>query len=185
MPDFSEAGMSLLRQLEGLRLTAYDDATGHPPEPGDRVFGRLTIGYGHTGADVTSGLVWSLAEAERGLSRDVTSVAGQLRGLLECRLSDNQFSALVCLAYNIGTAAVAGSSALRFVNDGRLESVPAHLQLWTKVTLGGVLAVSPGLVGRRAAEVSLWLLPDGATAPDFSAIRDQAVRAFGRHLNAA
>ena len=35
-----------IAQDEGLRLQVYDDATGKPIQPGDRVVGKPTIGYG-------------------------------------------------------------------------------------------------------------------------------------------
>ena len=43
---YSDAGIGLTKGFEGLRLRAYRDCAG-----------VLTIGYGHTGADVVAGLV--------------------------------------------------------------------------------------------------------------------------------
>ena len=55
---------------EGLRLTAYDDATGLPVPGGGKCEGTLTIGYGHTGADVFPGQIITEAEAETLLAND-------------------------------------------------------------------------------------------------------------------
>lgn len=44
-----------IKSFEGLRLDAYDDATGKLILPGHPVIGRLTIGFGHTGPDVYPG----------------------------------------------------------------------------------------------------------------------------------
>lgn len=45
--------MALVKKFEGLRLTAYRDSVG-----------VLTIGYGHTGSDVTAGMTITNAKAE-------------------------------------------------------------------------------------------------------------------------
>lgn len=54
----------LTRASEGLRLHAYDDATGDPVPAGGSCAGTLTIGRGHTGPDVVPGMVCTEAEAD-------------------------------------------------------------------------------------------------------------------------
>nr|WP_205208480.1 hypothetical protein [Chromobacterium haemolyticum] len=49
--NISANGIKLIQQFEGLRLKAYQDAVG-----------VWTIGYGHTGPDVTPGLVITQAQ---------------------------------------------------------------------------------------------------------------------------
>jgi GH24 family phage-related lysozyme (muramidase) len=163
LPQMNEAGFALLKKWEGLVLHAYDDANGRPVNPGDRIHGTLTIGYGHTGTGVFPGLIWSQEQAEEALQDDITAVISQVRPLIITRLNDNQFSALVCFAYNIGLKAFAGSSALQLVKEGQLSSVVPHMSLWDKTTINGVLTVSPGLKNRRAAEIALWSTPELST----------------------
>jgi GH24 family phage-related lysozyme (muramidase) len=165
LPQMNDAGFALLRKWEGLILHAYDDTNDRPVNPGDRVHGTLTIGYGHTGAGVFPGLIWSKEQAEEALQDDIAGVVSQIRPLITVQLNNNQFSALVCFAYNIGLNAFAGSSVLHLVNEDQLSSVLAHMALWDKTTINGVLVVSNGLKNRRDAEIALWNTPElSATA---------------------
>lgn len=159
MPKMNEAGFALLRQWEGCVLEAYDDADGKVVKPGGRVRGILTIGYGHTGPDVVPGLVWTKAQAEAELQREAAAFANRIAPLIKGELTDNQFSALVCLAYNIGVGAFGDSSALRHANAKNFADVPASIAKWNKTTIDGVRVESNGLKNRRAAEVALWNTP--------------------------
>jgi lysozyme len=159
MPQMNAAGIALLKKYEGCVLFAYDDANDRRVNPGDPIHGTLTIGYGHTGSDVFPGLTWTQDQANEALDHDVDATASEISPLLTAALNDNQFSAFVCLAFNIGLHAFAGSSALSFANTGELSDVPAHIELWDKTTVNGRLVVSAGLQHRRAAEVALWNTP--------------------------
>jgi len=152
MAQMDSAGYDLLRKHEGCILYAYDDANDQRINPGMHVSGKLTIGYGHTGKDVSPGLTWTQRQADEALTRDVAAVVAAM-------LTDNQFSAFVCLAFNIGAHAFAGSSALHLANQGNLAEVPDHIALWNKTTIDGKLVVSPGLKNRREAEIVLWKTP--------------------------
>lgn len=148
---FTEQARGLLRQLEGCRLTAYQDGAG-----------VWTIGYGHTGPDVHAGLTWTQAGANAALDVDLGwRISGVQKLLVPVMLSGNQFSALVIFAFNTGLTALAGSTALRDIKAGHLDLVPAALALWDKIhDASGVPVVSPGLVNRRNAEIALWNTPD-------------------------
>lgn len=162
MAQMNAAGFTLLRQYEGFRPDAYDDANGRTVAPGDPIHGKLTIGYGHIGTDVHPGLTWTQEQAEETLERDVAAFSSEIMPLITANINDSQFSAFVCLAYNIGLHAFAGSSALHLANAGNLNDVPAHIMLWDKMTVNGRLVVSAGLQRRRAAEVALWNTPVAA-----------------------
>lgn len=142
----TEEGLALIKRFEGLRLDAYRDAVG-----------VWTIGYGHTsmaGApQVHAGLRISEAEAHEILARDVEVFAQGVRELLVVELSNQQFSALVSFAYNVGLGGLKRSSVLAAVNNREFDAVPRRLSLWTKA--GG--RVLPGLVRRRAAEGALFM----------------------------
>jgi lysozyme len=137
------AGLALLREFEGCRLEAYQDQGG-----------IWTIGYGHTGPEVCEGLIWTQDQADAQLAADASLRATAVARMVPL-LPDNQFAALVCLAYNIGLAAFGASTACRLVNAGDLAGVPAAIEMWNEVDG----EVSAGLVRRRAAEVELWNAP--------------------------
>jgi GH24 family phage-related lysozyme (muramidase) len=62
--ELNETFMDFLEREEGLRLLAYDDKRpNYQLQQGDRVLGRLTIGYGHTGDNVFIGQTISKQEA--------------------------------------------------------------------------------------------------------------------------
>jgi lysozyme len=138
-------GLSLIKQFEGFRSIAYRDAVG-----------VWTIGYGHTamaGApDVKPGMTITQVEGEQILARDVELFARGVRQVLTVTLSDQQFSALISFAYNIGLGNFRKSSVFSAVNRKDFAAVARRLQLWNRA--GG--RVLPGLVRRRAAEAALF-----------------------------
>lgn len=142
----NKAGLNLIKKYEGFRSHAYRDAVG-----------VWTIGYGHTSMAgsprVLPGLEISRQQGENILARDVEKFARQIRPLISVVLNDNQFSALVSFAYNVGVGGFRKSSVLRRVNAGRFDTVPNRLSLWVKA--GG--RTLKGLVRRRAAEGELFL----------------------------
>jgi lysozyme len=149
----SSQGYDLIREFEGLRTGAYRDAVG-----------VWTIGYGHTSAAgeprVKPGMVITQNEAAEILERDVEKFADGVRRHLKDELTEDQFSALVSFAYNVGLGNFARSSVLKAVNARNFEAVPRRLALWNKA--GG--RTLPGLVRRRAAETALFT-SEGVMAP--------------------
>lgn len=149
----TEEGLALIRQSEGLRLASYRDAVG-----------IWTIGYGHTSAAgkpaVSAGQRISIEEADEILRRDVEAFAAGVRAVLARELSDQQFSALVSFAYNVGIGAFRKSSVLQAANAGEHARVPQRLCLWVKA--GG--RTLPGLVKRRASEAALYMQGESAIA---------------------
>jgi len=67
-------------------------------------------------------------------------------------LYQGQHDASVSLVYNIGEGAFAKSTALKKINAGRHEEVPAQIKRWNKA--GG--KVVRGLERRREAEAALY-----------------------------
>lgn len=149
---FSIAGKTLLKDFEKRELQAYPDQNVPPV---------WTIGYGHI-EYVKQGMVWTEDQCERVLDTDIAIREAKVATLLircQTKLTDNQFSALVCLAFNIGIPGLIGSSALKDTINSRLDCVPNDIRLWNKVTVQGVHVISSGLVRRREAEVTLWNTP--------------------------
>lgn len=138
-------GLKLIKQWEGLKLTAYRD-----------VVGVWTIGYGSTGSHVTPGLKISAQQAEQLLFKDLVRFERCVEQSVTAKLSDNQFAALVAFAFNVGEAGFKGSTLLKKLNRGDKNSVPAELAKWVKGTVDGKKVTIPGLVNRRAAEAGLW-----------------------------
>lgn len=137
----NQAGIDLIKSRESCRLKAYKCAAG-----------KWTIGYGVTGDWVHEGLEISQEEADglfaAELNRFDATVAKTCPESTDC-----QHSAMVSLAYNIGTGAFAKSSVARLHNAGKFAEAAQAFALWNK----GGGKVLPGLVARRAAEATLYL----------------------------
>jgi len=146
----NEAGMAILREFEGCKLTSYKD-----------IAGVWTIGYGHTGPDVVEGLVWRQTKADAQLSKDVAERVPQVLSACKVEPNENQLAALVCLAFNIGIGAFKKSTVLRLHNAGSFAEAATAFSMWNKA--GG--RVRAGLTRRRAAEAALYLTPIEADAP--------------------
>ena len=140
--------LPLIREAEGLELVAYDDAVG-----------VLTIGYGHTGKDVTRGMRITKEQAEAFLLTDATSAQRIVRKYVRVPLAPWQEAALISFVYNLGMARFTGSTLLRLLNKGDYAQVTAQLARWNKGTVKGVLVELRGLTRRRAAEGRMWSTP--------------------------
>lgn len=128
-------------------LETYFDDVGVP-----------TIGWGHTGKGVVPGLKITLAQAEAFFAADVAyaetfvdhCVAGH-------RTTQDQFDAMVSLAFNIGNSAFLGSTVLRKHLAGDYAGAEAAFASWNKGTVKGKKVVLSGLVTRRAGEAAIYL----------------------------
>lgn len=141
----NKVGLDLIKQYEGLRLISYPDpATGSTP---------YTVGYGHTGPEVKLGMKITQEQADEYLIKDIKKIEGDLVGLGS--LTDNQFSAIVSLAYNVGLTNVRKSILYAMAKGGSTDKAIIALEFikWSKAN-GKVM---PGLVKRRAAETILFL----------------------------
>lgn len=138
-----ELACDILRNVEGCRLSAYQD-----------VAGVWTIGYGDTGPSVRPGTEISQQEADSRLATRVQKEFGPaVDRMVRVPLEPHQRAALVSWAYNIGLGAAQRSTLIRKLNEGDYEAVPNELRRWTKA--GGVAV--RGLINRREKEVKLWL----------------------------
>ena len=139
--NFTNAGLAIIKKFEGFSAKAYRDIGGVP-----------TIGFGHTGPDVQMGDEISELEAENLLRGDLLHFDHGVLRLLTAPTNDNEFSAMVSLAYNIGLGAFQKSSVLKFHNQGKKALAKAAFLLWIKVN-GHPLN---GLIRRRTAEANLY-----------------------------
>jgi len=148
------AGLSLIRQAEGLRLRAYPDpGTGGDP---------WTIGIGTTvypdGRKVQRGDTCTPQQADEYLAHDLQGFERDVAAMVTVPLTGNQFAALVSLAYNVGAPALRSSTLLRLLNAGDYAGAANQFLRWNRAA-GRVL---PGLMRRRAAERDLFLSADSA-----------------------
>lgn len=152
----STEGLALIKAHEGLRLKAYPDpGTGGEP---------WTIGWGTTSSagvgKITRGMTITKVQAESMLVRSLEAYEKGVLAALTRTPTQNQFDAMVSLAYNIGVPRFQKSSVVRFFNAGFMDKAAAAFLMWTKAA-GKTL---PGLVKRRNAERELFLKPDAASS---------------------
>lgn len=145
MRSINKAGIDLIKKFEVLKLEAYYCPAG-----------VLTVGYGHTGKDVKLYQKISAEQAEKLLDADLRKFEYGVSEALRVPVSDNQFSALVSFAFNLGLGALRKSTLLKKINAKDFDAVPDEFRKW--VNVGG--APSLGLIRRRQAEIDLWLKPD-------------------------
>ena len=135
----SQRGINLIKQLEGVRLTAYKCPAG-----------VYTIGYGHT-RGVKRGMKITEEEASAFLTTDLlNSEKAVERYDSVYHWNQNEFDALVSFTFNCGAANL--RSLLRNGRRNRSQ-IAATLPLYRKA--GG--KVLKGLERRRAAEKALFL----------------------------
>lgn len=174
----SGAGVEFVKGWEGFVPKLYNDPVGH-----------CTIGYGtlvHKGncdgreseRRYLNGV--SKEEATRLLVAELAEKQKAVREAIKVPLNQNQYDALVCFAYNVGTGAFRRSTLLKLLNQGKYDEVPLELKKWSKARQDGKLIDLPGLVNRRAAEATLFQTPPAAAA---QSLRGLAWGALGRMLS--
>ena len=138
----NETGHRALELREGLRLKPYLDTQGVP-----------TIAMGNTfyldGRKVTMlDKPLTLDEAKT-LARSVADIfANKVDYLVTSNINQNQFNALVSLAYNIGIHGFIKSTVLKLVNKNPNDPmIRQAFMLWTK---------NKELIGRRKSEVNQY-----------------------------
>jgi lysozyme len=136
----SESGLAFLRECEGFRARAYQDPAG-----------VWTIGYGDT-LDVRPGMVITPGEGEARLAKRIPQFEAFVDGLVQVPLNQGQYDALVDFTYNLGPAALQGSTLLRKLNAGDYAGAAAEFSKWCHAGR----AVLPGLVIRRARERAMF-----------------------------
>ena len=175
------AGVELIRKFEGCRLSAYPDPASplsvelRKPSslrvkdwhklPGD----PWTVGWGSTGVDpfnkdetgrqkqIGPFTKWTQEQCDQRNLEHIQEFAVKVSSLIRDKesINENQLSALVSLAYNIGVANLAKSMVMFHVNRKRWTEAADEFLKWNKAK-GKVL---DGLTRRREAERRLFLTP--------------------------
>lgn len=145
--QINDLGLNLIKSSEGLRLQVYLDAVKKP-----------TVGYGHLltqqdnlhlGDSITS------EQADALLRFDLTRTEEGVEQLVTIDITDNQFSALVSFAFNLGLHSLKTSTLLRKLNNSDdINEVAEEFLKWDFA--GGHRLV--GLTIRRRKEKELFLL---------------------------
>jgi len=162
------AAIALIKEFEGCHLSAYPD----PLSGGD----PWTIGYGTTrysgGVPIKRGDKINVIEADMLLRLEIDRTADKLRTTIPHWnvMDDNQRSALVSFAYNLG-AGFYGSAGFetitRCLRDRKWSEVPAALKLYRNPGTN----VETGLLRRRRAEGKLWGQHQVAAEPETAKLR--------------
>lgn len=142
----SDKCVDLICEFEGKRLAAYDDGVG-----------VWTIGFGTTvypdGIQVKNGDACTEAQAKAYMAHDLKKFEQAVNSSVTIPLNQNQFDALVSLAYNIGTGAFNKSTLVKKLNAGDIRGAADQFDVW--VNAGGKRM--QGLVNRRAKEKEVFL----------------------------
>ena len=137
-----QKGYNSLHQREGLRLKPYLDTQG-----------VATIAMGNTYYENGSKVKMtdsplSKIEAEHLGKITADKFASRVNQLVKSNINQNQFNALVSLAYNIGLNGFENSTVLRKVNKNPNDpTIKGAFMMWTK---------NKELVGRRESEVKQY-----------------------------
>lgn len=135
-------------------LNAYLDPVGIP-----------TIGIGTTfyenGVKVKLGDKISEQRAIELFYNNIKQFENGVNRLVKVPINQNQFDALVSLAYNIGVGALTSSTVLRLINaKDTKQRVSDAWKLWNKGTISGAKTVLAGLVRRRNEEIDVFFSED-------------------------
>ena len=138
----SPAGRAAIAQREGNKLKAYRDTKG-----------IWTIGVGHTAAAGApapkAGMTITAAQSDEILSRDLAGVEAAVNSAVKVPVSQNQFDAMVSLAFNIGNGGFKKSTIVKRLNAGDVAGAGAAFMMWNK---------PPEIIGRRKTEQKQFLL---------------------------
>jgi lysozyme len=163
----SQVGIDLIKQFEGCRLEAYQD-----------IVGVWTIGYGST-KDVYEGMVITKQEAEDTLVERLADEfePGVMSAIGTSPTTQNQFDAMISLAWNIGVGAFKRSSLARCHRAGYYEAAANMFIAYAHA--GGKLV--PALQRRREVEAALYRAPDGIAAATVADVQRRLV-ALGHYI---
>ncbi|WDI32057.1 lysozyme [Hyphococcus flavus] len=135
-------GLQIIKESEGLRLEAYN------------LGGQWLIGYGHS-RTARAGMTITESEAEQLLREDVRDSEDAVKRMVEVPVNENQFSAMVSLAYNLGSGGFSRTTVLERINQGDYQGAADGFLNHNRA--GG--QVNEHLTHRREKERELFLKP--------------------------
>ena len=160
----SDQGLNWLKNEENTVLDkngnhiVYNDKNQQPVPADAPLPAGATIGYGHLvkpGEDFRDGITEE--QATELLRRDIAVAERAVRDNINVPLNQNQYDALVSLAYNIGGHAFAHSTVVQYINNpdfisAQYPSLESAWRAWNQ-TQG---TVSNGLNNRRDHEWKMY-----------------------------
>ena len=159
----SDNGINMLKRFEGsvkigARHVIYDDKTGRPVNSDKELPAGATIGYGHlikSDEDFKHGI--TERQATEILRSDISTAERAIKDNITIPLSQNQYDALVSLAYNIGAKNFANSTVVKYVNDSNYHNTkyPTLESAWMAWNKSGGREMA-GLTNRRQQEFNLF-----------------------------
>lgn len=156
----------LIKYWEGAQLKAYK---AHPSEE------YWTIGYGHYGPDVYEGMKITAEQADAYFEQDIAQFEAAARRINEkygLNANQNQFDALVSLAYNFGPGWVEANTGWRLARYIKSNFRDSYGNPIPDLEIADAFAVLcsaggeilPGLVKRRINEAEIFLYGSYNTA---------------------
>lgn len=146
MYKISEKGISMIKEFEGFRGSAYKDAVGKP-----------TIGFGHL---IKKGEVFpsriTIEQADSLIRSDLRDSVSAVNNFVTSKLSQNQADALVSFVFNIGGDKFKRSTLLRRINSNDFGLASKEFNKWVYGKFGGTMTKLGGLVQRRKKESELF-----------------------------
>lgn len=137
------ASTTLISQWEGLFTKPYLD-----------IVGVKTVCYGATAAEkIDLNRSYTPTECKEILARSIPKYDNAIKSCMTRDIPDSVHVALISLAYNVGSAGVCRSTAMRLANAGDFKGACNALLAWNKA--GG--RVVKGLENRRRAEREICL----------------------------
>jgi lysozyme len=142
--ESTEYLIAAIKKEEGFRSLAYRDEAD-----------VWTVGYGTT-FGIKQDDKMDEPTADMRLRAFVRMIEAALAANLPRDVKQNEFDALVSLAYNVGIGAVLNSTLLKKYKAGKKAAATAQFARWNKVTIDGRKVVSRGLASRRTNEAIMF-----------------------------
>lgn len=136
----SDPAVHHTKASEGLRTAAYRDSVGVP-----------TICYGST-TKVFIGQKATLGECEERLKEDLSYAGKGVARVVQVKLTQGQYDALVDFTFNLGEGKLRTSTLLKRLNAGDYCAAAKEFDRWVyaRSAKTGKMEKLPGLVKRRA-----------------------------------
>lgn len=155
--QLSKKGSDFIKSYERFMSNPYRDAVG-----------VWTIGFGNTyyedrrkvsGSDKPISEVRASELKQNIINMDFAPAVNLLFAdeIARGQINQNQFDALLSLAYNIGTRGLAGSSVYKNIKRGNYEAAADSFLAWNKGRVNGKLVELRGLTRRRNDERAMFL----------------------------
>jgi GH24 family phage-related lysozyme (muramidase) len=172
----SKQCVNFVKGFEGFYSKPYYDCVG-----------VKTLGYGMTGSEI-AGIDYVTEEQASQMLENLLNnkYAQPIKDDLDSRgvkLTQNQFDALVSMAYNVGTGGVLGSTLYRNICNGvrDVDTITADFCMWDK---GGGQVIS-GLLRRRKAEAAMFFDNNNDKVEEEKKVENLVIYNYGTDMHSA